>query len=241
MTTQEPTSTTQPPPQQKSSGNTVLTVVLVLIGAAAVLVIGVLLGRLIGGTGSSDAPAVNPPPPPPNTPYLAANDYVNVRSGPGTQYPVYGVIAPKATAQVIGKSSDEGWWVITIPTTVSSDGRGWVSAFYTTAYNTQDVPVVEAPPLPPEVEIPPVDKDKAYCTTNEVVNVRSGPGTQYPSYGLAQSGVSGQVIGVSPDGEWWVVSIPTSIIGEGQAWVSADYCEGKNTDGVPVVEPPPLP
>jgi hypothetical protein len=36
-----------------------------------------------------------------------------------------------------------GWWMIKLPTTVSPDGSGWVSAEYVTAYNTDSLPVPE--------------------------------------------------------------------------------------------------
>jgi len=80
-------------------------------------------------------------------PHLITNDYVNVRSGPGLDYPVYGVTNPGMAAQVSGVSEDGKWWVIVIPASFAPDGLGWISANYVTAYYTEDVPVYPAPPV----------------------------------------------------------------------------------------------
>ena len=72
-------------------------------------------------------------------------------------------------------------------------------------------------------------------TSIEVVHVRSGPGTDYASYGLAPKDASGKVIGVSEDTSWWAVKIPTTLSPEGIGWVSADWVIPENTDSVPVI------
>jgi uncharacterized protein YraI len=232
------------PPKEgtRSSGSTILTVFLVLIGVVMVLALGIILGRAFGGAPEAPppagAPTVVPPPADPEEPYLTANEAVNVRSGPGTEYPAYGVLPQGQSAPVVGVSPDGGWWVIGLPAGYSPDGYGWVSAAYVTTYNTAGVPVIQPPPVPPEVEVPPPSTGAASCTTTEPVNVRGGPGSEYPSYGVVPAGTTGTVIGVSEDFAWWVVSVPPELVAEGQAWVSVAYCPGQNTEGVPVV---PLP
>ena len=68
--------------------------------------------------------------------------------------------------------------------------------------------------------------------------MRSGPGTNYASYGIAQEGAQGEVIGISEDSRWWVVKLPTSVVGDGQGWVSADWVAVENTQDVPVIPTP---
>ncbi len=80
-------------------------------------------------------------------PAAMAIDYVNVRTGPGTNYPVLGVAPPGASGEVSGKSSDGDWWQVKIPAQYSADGSGWVSADWVVTQNTDSVPVVAAPRL----------------------------------------------------------------------------------------------
>ena len=251
MTTQ-PTPHNQQQPRSSSSGgiwNVIGIVVLVILGAAAVLLFGVLMGQTLGQqeTVPENAPTVAPPadlPPTmqPYTPYLITTANVNVRSGPSTEYPSYGVAQQGKSFSVTGVSSDCAWWVLEIPEAFAPDGLGWISADYAEAYFVDNVPVVKPPELPPEVpDVPTPAPDTATATTMEPLNVRSGPGNTYPSYGKVSSGTIFEVIGKSEDGRFWVVSIPTSIAPDGQGWSSAAYCETENTDNVPVVAPPPPP
>jgi uncharacterized protein YraI len=111
------------------------------------------------------AETIPPPPPPEGAPVATAVDYVNVRSGPGTNYLVYGVAPPGASAEVSGKSADGAWWQVKISTDYSPDGFGWVSADWVVTQNTENTPVVEAPPAPePPPATPPPATTTAGCT-----------------------------------------------------------------------------
>lgn len=69
---------------------------------------------------------------------------VNVRSGPGVNFPIIG-LAPNGTeGEIVGRSADNQWWAAAVPS--APDGIGWVSADFVIAINTQDVPVIEVPP-----------------------------------------------------------------------------------------------
>jgi uncharacterized protein YraI len=96
-----------------------------------------------------------PPPPPAGVPMVTSIDYVNVRSGPSTSYPVLVVAPPNVSGEVTGKSADSLWWQVKISTTYSADGLGWVSADWVYTSNTGSVPVVEASAPPPTVETTP--------------------------------------------------------------------------------------
>jgi len=163
-----------------------------------------------------------------------------VRSGPGTNYDIYGV-APQGTVfEATGISSDGGWYAVKIPTEYVESGTGWVSASYVKADNTQNLPIIETPAPPSGVIPPPPDPGGPAAVNFEPINVRSGPSSQYPSYGVAPVGTEFKVTGVSADGSWWVVAIPTSIAPNGQGWINGAYVNTANTDNVPVVETPPL-
>jgi uncharacterized protein YraI len=210
---------------------------LVIVG---VVVIAALMGALFGGGENAQGPEVPVPSPEPGLPSATALEAIHVRSGPGTLYPSYGVAPSGTSAEVIGVSSTGQWWVVKMPTNVAPDGRGWAYGQYVQASNADNVPVIPSPPQPPDVEIPPPPAGAPTATALEVINVRSGPGTNYPAYGVAPKGAKGEVVGVSEDGNWWVIKLPTSVVGAGQGWVSADWVTTSNTEGVPVVPPPDL-
>lgn len=199
---------------------------------------------------TENVPVVQPPPlppgaevpaPGPDDPKVTTIEVVNVRSGPGLDYPIYGLAPKGATGKVVGVSEDGGWWAVELPTTISPDGIGWVSSDWVIAENTENVPVLPPGELPPPAEVPPPGPDEPQASAIEPINVRSGPGTAYESYGVLSTGTTGSVIGVSQDGSWWVVAISTSIAPDGMGWVNGAYVTTANTEGVPVVETPPLP
>ncbi|NJN82082.1 MAG: META domain-containing protein [Caldilineaceae bacterium] len=68
---------------------------------------------------------------------------VNVRIGPGTQYPIWGAAPLDTQGEIIGRSSDGLWWVASVPD--APDGQGWVAAAYVEASNTEEVPRVACP------------------------------------------------------------------------------------------------
>ena len=187
-------------------------------------------------------PTVSIPTPQPGVPTVTALTVMNVRSGPGMSYPIYGQAPVGSQAVVIGKSADSGWWLVEIKRTdLIPSGQAWVSSDpkYVKAENTENVPVAPAPDLPPGAEFPPPDPNGPIATALDVIYVRSGPGTQYPAYGLGQPGQQAAVVGKSEDGKWWVVQIQrTDLVPSGQGWVSADYVSVENVEGVPVIPAP---
>ena len=247
-----------PTPQQPKSGpSTTVTVSIVLIAIAAIM--GVIF--LISGGGANDCPTceacptcpptpiptpVPPtvviPTPAPGVPTVTALTVMNVRSGPGLEYPIYGQAPTGSQGVVIGKSADGGWWLVeTNRTDLVPGGQAWVSAdpIHTQAVNTENVPVVPAPDLPPGAEFPPPDPNGPIATALDVIYVRIGPGTQYPAYALGQPGQQAVVVGISEDGRWWVVQVQnTDLVPSGYGWVSADWVLVENAEGVPVIPAP---
>ena len=240
------TQTPPPPPEQSKSGSSsiliagVIIILLVALGAILFLVFRNNGANPPAGAATPVPPEIALPTAEPGVPMVTALEPVNVRSGPNTNFPSYGVAPAGSQGVVIGVSEDGGWWVVQVNRTdLVPDGQGWVSADYVEASNTEGVPVVPSPEQPPIVEVPPPDPDAPKATALDAINVRSGPGTNYASYGIAPKGARGEVIGVSEDGQWWVVKLPTSLVGAGQGWVSADWVFVENAQGVPVIPAPP--
>lgn len=92
--------------------------------------------------------------PEPQAPYgvVIAPAGVNVRSGPGSAYPILGTANFGVEGAIIGRSADGLWWVT--PVQGAPNGQGWVSADFVQAFNTESVPVIQAPPLPTPVPPP---------------------------------------------------------------------------------------
>ena len=78
---------------------------------------------------------------------------VNVRTGPGSAYPIIGAANFGTEGAIIGRSADGAWWVT--PVQGAPNRQGWVSADFVQAFNAANVPVIDAPPLPPTPTPPP--------------------------------------------------------------------------------------
>lgn len=111
---------------------------------------------------------------------------INVRSGPGTNYPVLAQIEPGQSAPVTGRNQDNSWWQISL----ADSSLGWVFGQLVQASGaTEAIPVAEAPPPPPtatpapQVEAPPQnetapennqDNDNAEAPQNLADQLRCG-------------------------------------------------------------------
>ena len=68
---------------------------------------------------------------------------LNVRTGPGTAYPIQDQLPGGTRVDILGKNEDGTWLFVSY-----SGGTGWVSEPYTENSDTESVPVVQAPPPP---------------------------------------------------------------------------------------------
>jgi hypothetical protein len=95
----------------------------------------------------SYTPSYTPSPTPLGPPFLIANTDANVRGGPGTVYPILGVLRESERADVVGQDQTRTWYVVVFPR--SPDGRGWVwGQLVTLGGDTSNIPVIAAPPTP---------------------------------------------------------------------------------------------
>jgi uncharacterized protein YgiM (DUF1202 family) len=90
------------------------------------------------------------PSPTPVLPQLVAQDSINIRSGPGTDYPVVGALSPNTPARIIGQNGAGSWWQIER----AEGGPGWVAGSVVQVENTEGIPVAQAPPPPPPPPTP---------------------------------------------------------------------------------------
>ncbi|NMA52955.1 MAG: SH3 domain-containing protein, partial [Peptococcaceae bacterium] len=143
-------------------------------------------------------------------------NYINIRSGPGTNH---GVVAQGNSGeryQVLDKSGD---WVRIQLTT----GTGWVSGWLGKLEGGQ-APTPQAPAGQPPATTP-VSGSKVATVSGSVVNIRSGPGTTNPVVGSVVQGNNLTVLG--QEGDWYQVSLPTG----GTGWIAGWLVTVKDTPG----------
>ena len=145
-----------------------------------------------GGSSSSGSDSV------PSTESTAAKvtEYVNVRSGPGTNYTSKTVIASGTSITVTDRSNAE-WYAVKL----SNGMTGYIFSQYIQLSNDSSsdagsVPSTESTP----------------AKTTEYVNVRSGPGTNYTSKTVIASGTSITVTD-SSNSEWYAVKLSNGMTG----------------------------
>lgn len=97
-----------------------------------------------------------PPPPPTPTPVITTprgtvtGPVVNVRSGPGTAYPVLGQVTQGAICDLVGRNSNSSWFQSRCPAIA-----GWISAgLLAIQGNISNLPVVAVAPPPPQETFP---------------------------------------------------------------------------------------
>jgi len=104
------------------------------------------------------------------------------------------------------------------------------------------VPATATPAAPTATPEPPTaapspTSEVSRLTANASVNVRSGPGTNYPQIGRLQAGQSFVITGKNPAGDWWQFDFNGR-----SGWVVADLVRASGGERVEVaanIAPPP--
>ena len=88
-----------------------------------------------------------------------------------------------------------------------------------TAVPPTAAPTAEPTPAGPVAVLPTPASGSPSAQALANTWILAGPSTAYPVYGAMLGGVSAQIIGVSEDSLYWVVSVP--VAPQGQGWVAA--------------------
>ena len=98
--------------------------------------------------------------PTPTVPLVTASIRVNVRSGPGTNYPIVGSLTPGNSLRVIGQNEAGTWWQIR----QSNGALGWIAAAVVEASHVEAMPIAQAPPppAPTPTPVPPTPSRPKY-------------------------------------------------------------------------------
>ena len=165
-----------------------------------------------------------------DTPRVRAIANVNIRSGPEMNYKKIGLLPAGDVADVIGFSADRLWWAIKVP--FAETGQGWVSVDYVESRNTENVTEIEPQIISEQLVVPTPSLGEATLAAVARVNIRSGPGTTYEILGRMEANQTALIVGITYDGEWWGIKVPSADNGIG--WVSAIYVRAQNAEGVEV-------
>jgi len=144
---------------------------------------------------------------------------LNVRGGPGLDQPVIATLSQGDVVPILDTDSATGWLQVRLP---NGQKSGWVtgSATYVSVINDGQSP--EMPPTPTVTAT--LDSAKAGRSMQvEIVsaglNVRGGPGTDYPIVATLLEGYTVSVLAVDPATGWLQVPLPGS---EQVGWISGD-------------------
>lgn len=152
---------------------------------------------------------------------LQAFDHLNIRTGPGLNFPVLVTLAPSQNFVLEGRTADDTWLQVRVP-----DGRlGWVSnSLITTTLNLTTLPVAtDAPAVgttPPAQPAPGVGGQALGTVVNaNNLNVRTGPGLTFGILSSLPLGSNALLEGRNADGTWLHVRLTDGQLG----WVSSAF------------------
>ena len=163
---------------------------------------GYIFAEYISFTGSNTPSATAAPTQAPSGSEQSAKttEYVNFRSGPGTNYSSKGVIALGTTVTVTDTSNSE-WYAVRL----SNGSTGYIFAQYLKLNSSSSATATPAPTQAPS-------GSEQSAKTTEYVNFRSGPGTNYSSKGVIASGTTVTVTDTS-NSEWYAVRLSNGSTG----------------------------
>ena len=139
-------------------------------------------------------------------------EYVNFRSGPGTNYSSKGVIVLGTTVTVTDTSNSE-WYAVRL----SNGSTGYIFAQYLKLNSSSSATATPAPTQAPS-------GSEQTAKTTEYVNFRSGPGTNYSSKGVIASGTTVTVTDRS-NSQWYAVRLANGSTG----YIFAQYLKVTGT------------
>ena len=148
-------------------------------------------------------------------------EYVNFRSGPGTNYSSKGVIALGTTVTVTDTSNSE-WYAVRL----SNGSTGYIFAQYLKLNSSSSATATPAPTQAPS-------GSEQSAKTTEYVNFRSGPSTNYSSKGVIASGTTVTVTDRS-NSEWYAVRLANGSTG----YIFAQYLKVTGTSSATPTQAP---
>jgi len=162
-------------------------------------------------------------------PQAAAENTVNLRGGPGTNYPVVGSLAAGNTTMVIGRNAEGTWWLVQGET----GNKPWIAGSVVTISNAEHVPIVQAPPTP----VPTVTPTPAVTATPTQSPHQFEATGWYGSHNAGLTRFLGTITDLEGNpvngafveaqcGSYKIISNPSGPVGWPPFWESADWSPG---------------
>ncbi len=147
---------------------------------------------------------------------------LNVRAAPSISAQIVGRLNQGAVVQIRSISDDGRWYQVT-----TSDGlSGWLSAIYLSTTTAATIPVTAINAVQPATTQSAASPAQSFpegaavaTTTPARMNVRSGPGTNYPVVASAPAGSRYEIIGLNPARDWYQIRVSNR---QEPAWIFAD-------------------
>lgn len=137
---------------------------------------------------------ISPPLTQPNA-TVTAPAGANVRTGPGTNYPIRGAEPYMSVLPVTGRSADGTWWQVEM-----EHAQGWVSSLVVSVRNTANVPVVAVEPVTPQPQPQPSVPQLAHPIADVTKRIISQPFGADGHTGIDYAVVTGTPIGAADAG-----------------------------------------
>jgi hypothetical protein len=180
-----------------------------------------------------------------------ATQTLNVRSGPGTDYEVLGMIQPDTVLVLTGRNETATWLQIEYAGGV--DGKGWVTAAYVQIPqgNTASLPVLNASGMPvtPGASGPtsvPITPTPTLGPASADNDSSAAPAVQvaFSPSGMRQFSYTSEVSSPQGDAEDWITFTPyASLVGSPARVLFSLVCAGNGNlevelwqDGAPLAE-----
>lgn len=126
---------------------------LILMGLFGLVFVSRGLAKPLGQQPTVAIPTVTSSPFGPMATVNSEQDQVNVRGGPGTDYPIVGVLVAGQRIPALGRSPGGDWVNISYPGI--EGGVAWVYSYYVTV--DRELPIIEPPPTPTPRVTPTID------------------------------------------------------------------------------------
>lgn len=155
-------------------------------------------------------------------------DFLNLRAGPGANFPDLGTLSRGQTLNLVGRNADNSWVQVNIPGGVQG---GWISARYISAgLPVSYLPLASNTGVSPAYPQPVPGWGQVGIVTAPRLNVRYGPGAWYGAFARLSQGEGVSLIGRDAFGAWLLVQLANGNTG----WVSSGFI----TSGFPFQQLP---
>ena len=141
-------------------------------------------------------------------------DILNVRSGPGLDYDILTTVPKGTQATIIGIGPNSEWYKVNLGVL---SGPAWIYAGLTkvtgSLANVRQYTQAEVDGIETGADNP------LAITVPTILNVRSGPGTEYEIVTTVAQGTQAEIIGIGPQDEWFLVELDSL---DDPAWIYQD-------------------